>query len=124
MLHMVFTYLNPVNKNQAKIRNDDREFVKQLNFKGVKFPAHKKKITQKLKNDIYINVFGCENTTQHCSCTSKQTFKKHVDLLLISNTKNLHLFIKDFNRPMINKTKHHGKNNFINIAYNASLAQE
>ena len=63
MLHMVFTYLNPVNKNQAKIRNDDREFVKQLNFKGVKFPVHKKKITQKLKNDIYINVFGCENTT-------------------------------------------------------------
>ena len=49
MLHMVFTYLNPVNKNQAKIRNDDAEFVKQLNFKGVKFPVHKKKNYTKIE---------------------------------------------------------------------------
>ena len=28
-------YLKPVNKNPAKIRNIDREFAKQLNFKGV-----------------------------------------------------------------------------------------
>ena len=34
--------LNPANKNSAKIRNVDREFGRQLNFKGAKFPAHKK----------------------------------------------------------------------------------
>ena len=29
-----------LNKNPANIRNDDREFAKQLNFKVVKFPVH------------------------------------------------------------------------------------
>ena len=30
-------YLNPVNKNPTEIKNVDREFAKQLNFKSVKF---------------------------------------------------------------------------------------
>ena len=32
--------LNPVNRNPAKVRNVDRKFVKQLNFKGVDFLVH------------------------------------------------------------------------------------
>ena len=41
----------------------------------------------------------------------KKTFEKHVDLLLLLNTKNLHyVLIKGFNRFMTNKTKHHCKN--------------
>ena len=32
--------------------------------------------------------------------------------------------IKDFNRFMANKTKYHRKNIFVNIAYNAFLAQK
>ena len=39
--HLV-RYLNTVNKNLVKIRNDDKQFEKQLNFKGVKIPLHKK----------------------------------------------------------------------------------
>ena len=35
-------YLNRVNKNLARIRYTDKNFSKQLNFKGVKFPIHKK----------------------------------------------------------------------------------
>ena len=31
-----------VKKKIAKIRNVDNEFAKQLDFKGVKFPVHKK----------------------------------------------------------------------------------
>ena len=44
MLLMVLSQIlkNPVNKNPAKVRNDDREFPKRINFKGVKFPVHKK----------------------------------------------------------------------------------
>ena len=30
-------YLRPVNKNPTKIKNDEKEFAKQLNFKGVRF---------------------------------------------------------------------------------------
>ena len=42
---MVFSqirYLNPVNKSMGKIRNVYNEFAKQLTFKGVKDPVHKK----------------------------------------------------------------------------------
>ena len=35
-------FLNPVNKIPSKIRNLDTKFVIQLDFKGVKFPDHKK----------------------------------------------------------------------------------
>ena len=35
-------FLNPVNKIPSKNRNLDTKFAKQLDFKGVKFPDHKK----------------------------------------------------------------------------------
>ena len=35
-------YLNPVNKNLAKIWNIEEAFAKQLDFKSVKFTANKK----------------------------------------------------------------------------------
>ena len=41
-LSCLFRYLNPVNKNLAKIRNIDKGFAKKLDFKGVKFPVHKR----------------------------------------------------------------------------------
>lgn len=66
-------------------------------------------------------MFGYEDKTLYYIYTSKITFKNHVGLM---NTKNLHYFlIKEFNRFMNNKTKHHGKNIFVNIAHNVSLAQ-
>ena len=34
--------LNYINKNLAKIRNIDQEFVKELDFKNIKFSVHKK----------------------------------------------------------------------------------
>ena len=37
-------YVNPVTKNQAKIKNIDRQLAKQLNFKNVDFPVHKKRL--------------------------------------------------------------------------------
>ena len=52
-------YLNPVTKNLAKIRNFDRTFAKQFNFKGsLKFLVHKKDYT-KLKNKIIFSLIVC-----------------------------------------------------------------
>ena len=52
-------YLNPVTKNPAKIRNVDRRFAKQFNFKGgLKFLVHKKDYT-KLKNKIIFSLIVC-----------------------------------------------------------------
>ena len=111
------SYLNRVTKTQAKIRNADRHLAKQLNFKNVKFPAHKKDYAKiEKRNNISIKAFGFENKIYHIY-TSKQTFEKYVDLLLISNNKNYYyVLIKDFNRFMANKTKHQGKKCFFNIA--------
>ena len=89
-------------------------FEKQLNFKCVKFPVHKKcyeKIDK--QNDISINIFGYQDETPYRTYNSKQTFEKHVDLLLMLNSKNSHLVLtKCFNRFLTNKTKHHGKKIF------------
>ena len=35
-------YLNPVNKNPAKIKNVDEKYARQFVFKDVKFLIHKK----------------------------------------------------------------------------------
>ena len=114
---MVFSqirYLNPVNKSMGKIRNVYNEFAKQLTYKGVKDPVHKKDYAKiEKQNHVSINVFGYENETPYHIYTSKQTFGKQVDLLPFSNSNNSHYFlIKDFNKFMTDKTKYHGKKHF------------
>ena len=57
--------------------------------------------------------------------TSKQTFKKHFDLILLSDSKNsYYVLIKSSNRFMTNKTKHYDNNIFVDILYNASQIQK
>ena len=48
-------YLNPVNK-RANIRNVEYKFAKQLNFKGMQFPVHKKRLRKNKKNNT---IFPC-----------------------------------------------------------------
>ena len=75
-------YLNPVNKNSAKIRNVDKEFAEQLHFKGVEFAVYEKFYAKMEKqNNIFINVFVYEDKTPYLIYTSKQTFEKDVELL-------------------------------------------
>ena len=81
--------LNPVNKNPTKVRNVD---TKHLNFKGIKYPVHKKDYAKIEKQNISISVFGYENKTPYPIYASKQTFEKHTDLLLLSTSKNSHCF--------------------------------
>ena len=46
-------------------------------------------------------MFGYEGETPYRNYTSKETFKKHVQLLLLSNSKDSHYaLIKDLNRFM------------------------
>ena len=55
-------------------------------------------------------MFGYLDKTPYRIYTSKQTFEKHVDLSLLSNSQNSHyVLITDFDRFMSKKTKHHGK---------------
>ena len=90
-------YLKPVNKNPAKIKNVDKEFAKQLSFRGIKFPVHKKDYAKTAKqSNISINIFGFEYETPYRIHISTQSFEKHVDLLVLPNSKNSHyVLIKD-----------------------------
>ena len=71
----------------------------------------------KWKKNISLNLSYNEDEKPYRVYTSRQTFEKHIDLLLLSNSKNLHYdLIKDFNRFMTKKTKHLAENIFINIS--------
>ena len=70
----------------------------------------------KWKKNISLNLSYYEDDKPYRVYTSRQTFRKHIDLLLLSNSKNLHYdLIKDFNRFMTKKTKHLAEYIFINI---------
>ena len=70
----------------------------------------------KWKKNISLNLSYYEDEKPYRVYTSRQTFEKHIDLLLLSKSKNLHYdLIKDFNRFMTKKTKHLAENIFINI---------
>ena len=83
-------------------------------------------IDRRTQSNISINVSGYEDEIPCCIYTSKQTFKKHVDLLLLSNSKNYHcVLIKDVNRFMTNKARLHRKKNiFADIVCSAFLSQK
>ena len=111
-------YLNPVNKNLAKIRNIDKEFEKHLDSKGIEVPVYKKVYTEIDKQNALIYVFGYEDETPYLNWITN--FSK-----TCWNSKNSHFAsVKNFKMFMTNKTKHHGKKIFTSIAYNAFLAQK
>ena len=83
----------------------------ELNFKGVEFPVHKKQYAEMEKQNVSINIIDYKNKTPHHSYISIQTFEKHVNSILLSNTKNSH-YVKEFNRLMTKKTNYHGKKHF------------
>ena len=107
-------YLNLVNKNPAKIGNVDSEFAKQLSFNETEFFVHKKHYVKiEKQNNISITKFGYKDKKPYHIYASKQNFEKHVDLLLLSNSEYSHyVIIKDLDRFMTNKAKHHVKKHF------------
>ena len=59
-------------------------------------------------------MFGYENETSFRIYTSKQIFEKHVDLLPMFNTKNLHqVLIKDFKNLCLKKQSITAKKTFL-----------
>ena len=82
--------LRSVNKNAAKTKNVDKEYAKQIDFKGLKFPVHKRDYAKREKqNNIFINVFGYDDETPYSIYTLNQ----------VTNI-------------LTNQTKHHDKKHF------------
>ena len=107
-------YLNPQGKDPQRIKKDDRQYIKNLDYQGIKFPVTIKQINKiEKQNNIRINVFGYENKQPYPIYISKEKFKDDMNLLLITNDKNKHyVLIKDFNKFMHNQTKHDGRKHF------------
>ena len=51
-------HLNPQEKNPQRIKKVDREYIKNLNYSGIKFPVTIKQYNKiEKQNNININVF-------------------------------------------------------------------
>ena len=97
-----------------RITKKDKEIVKNLNYSGVDFPVSKKDYGKiEVLNKICVNVFCYQNKMIYRVYLSNQCFNDCLDLLLISNDfTNHYVYMKDFNRLMLNKTKNKNKKYF------------
>ena len=107
-------HLNLNGVKLQRIRKEDKEIAKSLNYEGVNFLVSKKDHSKiEVLNKICVNVFCYENKVVYPVYLSDQKFDDCLDLLLISNNFTSHyVYIEDFNRFMFNKTKHKGKKYF------------
>ena len=88
-------HLNPQDKTPHPIKKSDKEYVDKLDYYGIEFPVttDKKKYEKiEKKNEININVFvyNYENKTPYPIYLSKDEFKDHMDLLLITKDEKKH----------------------------------
>ena len=108
-------FINPQKKDADRIKKQDKEIAKILDYRGINFPMKAKDyeiIAERF--NINVNVFGCENTFFPLY-VSKKSNEKVLNVLLISNEENSnYAFIKDLNRLMYStvKTKNAHKKHF------------
>ena len=107
-------YLNPQGKDPQRIKKDDTQYIKNLDYQGIKFPVTIKQINKiENQNNIRINVFGYESKQPYPIYVSKEKYEDCMNLLLITENENKHyILIKDFNKFMHNQTKHDGRKHF------------
>ena len=107
-------HLNPQDKYPQRIKKCDKEYIKNLSYSGIELPVAVKQYNKiEKQNEISINVFGYEERQRHPVYISKEKFKKHINMLLITEGENKHyVLIKDFNKFMFNKTKHQHRKHF------------
>ena len=109
-------HLNPREKNPQRIKKEDNRFIqdKIVNYDGIEFPVTIKQYNQiEKQNKINVNVFCYEEEQIFPLYISKEKFKDHMELLLITEgTKSHYVLIKDFNKLMYNQTKHKERKHF------------
>ena len=105
---------NPQDKYPQRIKKIDKEYINKLNYIGIEFPVTIKQYNKiEKQNEININVFGYEEKQPYPIYISKEKYKDHMELLLITKDENKHyVLIKDFNKFMFNQTKHNEKKHF------------
>ena len=109
-------HLHPQEKNPQRIKKSDNAFIKDkiVNYDGIEFPVTIKDYNKIEKmNSININVFCYEEHQFFPIYISKEKFKDHMELLLITEGRKKHyVLIKDFNKLLYNQTKHESRKHF------------
>ena len=113
-------YLNPADRSPARITKADKDFIRNLDFKDIKFPVKIRYIYKiEKKNSVDVIVFGYENKEKHPIYVSKKCYEEKVaDLLLIEEKGKIYsVLIKGFIKFMYNHILHRRKNIFVVIVY-------
>ena len=117
---------NPVEKDPQRITRILQLQAKKLNCEGLKFPMELKDIYRfETLNEIAVNVFGYEEVVYPLR-VSKEEYKDHVNLLLISQgEKNHYCLIKNMSRLLSSQVSKKGhKKHFCLRCLNAFGTQE
>ena len=111
-----------------RITKADKDFIKKLDFKDIKFPVKIRDIheTKKKKKIPSALVFFYENKKKYPIYVSKKCCEeKHIDLLSIEEKGKKHyILIKDFNTFMYDHTLHRGRKYFPVIVYKLSVQKK
>ena len=107
-------HLNPQETNPQRIKQVDKEYIKNLNYSGIEFPVTIKQYNKiEKQNNININVFGYDKNIIYPIYISKERNEDILNLLLLTKIAGKHyILIKDFNKFMHNITRHSGRKNF------------
>ena len=91
------------------IRTFCRVFEREFHLKDTKFSVKIKNIYKIEKTSyVSISIFGYKNKEKYPIYASRNTFKKHIDLLLLEKKQKRHyVLIKDFNTFMYDHTLNH-----------------
>ena len=120
-------YLNSLKIHPERKTKADKKMVNDLAYEGIEFPVSKRDHSWiEQNNNICINIFCYEHGLIYPVDISDERFLKGIDLLMITHkTKTHHVYIKDFNRFMGNRTKCKSKKNtFADIVYNVLVMKE
>ena len=76
--------INPSKEHPERIKKTDKKIAEKLDYNGIEFLVQEKDFSKiEVKDNICINVFGCENGLVFPIYVSDQKFEDSMDLLLL-----------------------------------------
>ncbi|CAB3982653.1 Gastrula zinc finger [Paramuricea clavata] len=121
-------HLNPKARRATTITQKDREFITNLDYKGIDFPVKISDIDKiERKNSISISVFGYKGKKQFYPIrNSKAKYDEHMELLLLGDGEgnNHYVLIKDVNRMLFSVSKHTHKKHFCLHCLHSCVSKE
>ena len=108
-------FINPTNNHPERIKKQDKEIAKTLDYRGINFPMKARDYESiEERCNINVNVFRYENRVFPLYF-SKKSNEQVLNVFLIKNEndESHYVFIKAFNRLMYSKTKHKDRKHFF-----------